>query len=86
MYLLTLLANVSIEANSVDLQEQSDHGLNCWLEMNLNNFSRQQIDNICCDWYFKGYLTLVCYTTLSLMTRKILFSTLCMLGNLTCFL
>ena len=40
VYLLTLLTNASVEANSVDLKEQADLGAYCLTKSLLKHFSR----------------------------------------------
>ena len=55
MYLLTLLTNISVEANCVD-QDQTAPIRTIWLESNASKTFQQlkKADDVCCDWYLKG--------------------------------
>ena len=50
IYLLTLLTNVSAEANSVDQDQTApDMGLHCFTKRLLTHFSRQQKQTTCVE-------------------------------------
>ena len=57
-YLLTLLTNVTIEANSVDPDqtatvEQSIFDIHYLTKRLLNISSDDKVDDFCCDWRFE---------------------------------